>query len=224
MFPGPGVKGYAATGITPVVTNVTPVGAANGATTASADTTGANFIVVPKVYYSLATEPTLSDSKSNSYSCLPAYVLSGTQSLRICVSSVSTTVGSGHTVTCTGVGSFCAIGMMAFSGLVSATVDQETGNHGVPGTCPNTSDSGTITPSTNNQLVITAIGTSTGTGMSVAPGSFTLAGTLDFLTGTHWGVGLAYEVQTTATARQASWTITSGCSAATNDVAIATFK
>src|SRR5207249_3237049 len=70
------------------------------------------------------------------------------------------TVGSGHTFTCsTGSATYPAITVAAFAGAASSPFDVENGN----GTQNTTASTGSITPTQDNDLIITIGANQTGT-------------------------------------------------------------
>src|SRR4051812_3822094 len=94
----------------------------NGGTTSSIDTTGANFIEVVVGSYNNATAPVLTDSKSNSYGSPVLSGNTGASGVRHEVYKIeSPSVGSGHTFTLTGSGTFCSLCAAAFGTVLSAS-------------------------------------------------------------------------------------------------------
>ncbi len=174
------------------IAGATPAGGVNGATTSAIDTTGANLIVLVVSYY--GTAPTVSDSKGNTWTARTAYTRSvATVREYYCQGG---TVGSGHTFTVSGASSFSSVGALSFSGADAAPYDTENGggNSGSATTQP-----GSITPSVNDCLIVSATGWNSDGSISINA-SFT--GLLQLAPGNaqNFGTGIAYLIQTTAAA------------------------
>jgi hypothetical protein len=179
-----------------------------GGTSGAIDTTGADtlFAAVSRL---TGDSPTFSDSKSNTWTLIrtQADVAGGglvtTDHYR---SATPATVGSGHTFSLSG-GTFAAIAVTAFAGgATSAIDDQENSTGGGAGT---TISTGSITPTVDNTIVITTIVTSDGADPDTINGGFTIAVHLSS-GGANFGAGIAYLVQTTATAANPQWTLSGG--------------
>ena len=181
-------------------------------TTTGVDSTGADLITVVGSVYS-ALDPAITDSKGNSYTGHNVYrqVFSTTQIFHCS----NPTVGASHTVTNTG--GYPSVGVSFWSGSHATPFDQQNG--GTAASSP--VSAGSVTPSEDNELLITGYsdGTVAGSCNSI-PTGFTSLGTLDATANAN-GVGHAYEIQTTATARTPSWGFTS---ASELSAAVATFK
>lgn len=169
-----------------------------GGTSTSIDTTGANFLVANLVIIN-GGSATLTDSYGNTWTALTSYGNS-TQAQLYYVASP--TVGTGHTFTITGSSQFPALAVASFSGVASSSpLDVEIGNTASSATSCST---GSLTPTSNNELMITGIGTVSSHAPTVNIGTVT-----DSLgEAASWGVGLAYLVQTSATAENATWSQT----------------
>lgn len=168
----------------------------NTVTTSGVDTTGANLIVLVSSWFSTAA-PTVSDSKSNTYTGLTARV-NGTNKVQIYYCA-SPTVGSGHTFTLTGTSSFPTVSATAVSGAHASPYDQETGS--------GTATPGTLTPSEDGCLVVTGAVTASST-PALSSGGFSTTATA-FAASNHMGGGISYLIQTTAAAANPTWTSTS---------------
>ena len=179
--------------------------AASSGTTGTMDTTGANFLVVVIADQDSLDTNGVSDSKSNTWVQLTVYP----SPHGVCIFySVNPTVGTLHTFTISGA-TFASIAAAAFSGVhATAPLDQQAGASGT--------QSGSVTPSENNELVI-AGAYSDGANPTSADGGFTTPNAAN-VSGNHAGYGLAYLIQTTAAAANPSW------GAGTDSAAIATFK
>ena len=190
-------------------------------TSAAIDTTGANLITVCVSSYQTNPAPTLTDNKSNTWTGLTVREQATAARIRIFY-CFNPTVGSGHTFTATNspTASFPTLIVHAWSGAATSPFDQENGNTS-PGIGP--TSSGSVTPTENNELIITAVsqGGASVTNQTSIDGGFTMSGNVSRLAGNHQAGAAAYLIQTTAAAANPAWT--HGGSGATA-VAIATFK
>lgn len=186
-------------------------------TTSAIDTTGADLIVI--VAGGQGSTNTVSDSKGNTWTALTQQSSTGILS-RIFYCQ-NPTVGTGHTFTNT-IDNFSvgAIAVAAFSGSTSSPFDQQNGaGAGFTGSIA----CGSVTPTQANELIVCGglfyVGEST---LTIDAGQ-TRIEYLQSSSGNYTGVGLAYEIQTTATTRNPTWTINNGGEAQLN-AHIATFK
>jgi hypothetical protein len=186
----------------------------NPATTTGADTTGANLLVVVAVTYGSSAasgSATVTDSKSNTWTSLTDYT-NGNSHIAIWYAK-NATVGASHTFTLTPhiSGGYPTIFASWWSGAnTTAPQDQANGAASATGT---TLQPGSITPGTNNQLVITGISDNDNGNKTVSAG-FTRQ---DINQNNSFECGAwAYQIQTTATAVNPTWT------EGTNNVARAT--
>lgn len=197
-------------------------------TTPSMDTTGASLLVLVVSYVATVT-PTISDSKSNTWTALTAKSVSGQQSSRIYYAA-NPTVGSGHTFTVTG-SSILSTGIaFAFSGITaSSPFDQENGaslaGSGTTLSC------GSITPSVNGELIIAGFssGASSATLGQVAIDprvTSVMAGatTIDTVGGVSYMCSVAFGIQGTAAAINPQWVLTGTGINANATAVIASFK
>lgn len=172
----------------------------NGGTTAtSIDTTGANLITAA-VARDSASSGSVTDSKGNTYTARgeSAYFAPEIQ----IYDCLNPTVGSSHTFTFSVSSSYSSIGAIAWSGAhASSSFDQENGGAG-SGT---SQASGNVTPSEDNELIFTALAASN-VSTNTLSSPFTVDQYIDYLSdGLNQGLGLGYEIQTTATTRSPSW-------------------
>jgi len=189
---------------------------ASGGSTSPISTIGATLIVL-SVTYNSAVTPTISDSQFNSWIGLTSRVNSGINVAHRFYYSVLPSTASNHTFSVTGGNTRPGIIVYAYYGVdLFNPFDVETGV--LSGNSP--LGTGSITPTTINSLILTALG-STGaiTGVSVS-GGFTqtnIAGVVNVTqpNSTGW-LELATPVATSAT-----WTWGTGSSGV---VAIAAFK
>lgn len=179
-----------------------------GATSASIDTTGATLLVVVNADFNFGALSTPTDSKSNTWTNRTTY---GTGGAKVRISYVENpTVGSGHTFSCGGGSN--GIAVIALSGTkTSSAYDVENGADGA--------QSGSVTPSEDNEILITGHCNASPATYSVDL-SFTIQEQRAYNAGDNtMGFGLAYLIQTSAAAKNPTWS--GGTPGATN---IATFK
>lgn len=175
-------------------------------TTSGVDTSGANFIVIA-VADIAGGGYTLSDSKGNTFTFTGTeYAVANGNRIR-CYYKVNPTVGSAHTFTVSGLTGniFPSIQATAFSGAkISSPFDQQIG---ATNGSSSTLATGSITPGQADELIITAVagGSSTGAAYSVDSG-FTLIDGILLGSGLHFGLAVAYKIQTAAAAVNPTWT------------------
>jgi hypothetical protein len=192
-------------------------------TTTGIDTSGADLLVVAAADNGAAPTPT--DNKSNSWTGLTSYSSANGGRIQLFYSK-PTSVGSGHTFTITA-GSFPAIAAIAFSGSASSSVfDVENGVGGLLG--QSTAQPGSITPGSDNELLITAVclGGNLGGSTLAVDSSFTKAtnGEVKGTSGVSYGVSIAYLIETTATAKNPQWSGAPGATAGYYSANIGSFK
>ncbi len=177
------------------------------------DTSGATLIVVG-VGYLNATAPVLSDSYGNSWTPLTPTSASGLPDV-VMYYSVNPIVGAGHTFTANGGAAYASMNVIALSG--AGDFDQENGSTGSgPGILP-----GSVTPTENNEIVITVLGYNDSQEPVSIDGLFVVSDSQNYLAGNSFGGALAYEIQTSASISNPLWsTFNTGSASA----AIATFK
>lgn len=181
-------------------------------TTSSINTTGATLLVALAVTNSAATAPT--DSNANSW----VQVTAQTNAIFSQVYYVKNpTVGAGHTFSLSNVQLCAGLAVVAFSGTdTAANVDQSASANNAGSS---TIQAGSITPTVNDEVVVAAIA-GNGSTFSIN-GVYITTNLLNFVSGTAYAVGLAYSVQTTATATNPTWTLTGNT---INHAHIASFK
>ncbi len=185
-------------------------------TTTGVDTSGGNLIVVV-VSYAAGTAPVVTDSYQNVWATAGAEYTNLTSSIQIFYAA-SATCGTGHTFTCTG-GNFKSIAVEVFSGAnTAAPKDQDNGASNDGGL---THQPGSITPGTDNQLVVTALGTGVGTENLTVDGGYSTPNTEQFSSSNAYGCSASYLIQTSKAATNPTWTSDASSS---DMVAIASFK
>ncbi len=190
-------------------------GTSSGSTTAAANTTGANLIVLA-VQYLMEPTITVSDSAGNTWTALSAYgsYAESASQMYYCLNPVTS---AAHTFTVSGSGSYAQISALAFSG--AGAIDQQAGYAAT--TIGNTSvQPGSITPSYANELIVSSVNNNGLYSISIND-SFT-AYTYNQVNNVTFGGGIAYLIQTSAAAIDPTWSFaaSTGYSAA----AIASFR
>ena len=187
-------------------------------TSDAADTTGVDLLIVPVIYY--GGTPSLTDSKSNTYTGLTSYGgNTGTAYFIKIFYCIAPTVGSGHTftVSSSSYNSLIYAGFSKTSPLFDTGKDTGYNNNGGF----TTAQPGSLTPSQNDCLVFSAICWNAGGDGSIDSG-FTLLDQVQNTDVATFRGSAAYKIQTTATAENPTWTITTGSN--TGGAALAVFK
>lgn len=170
-------------------------------TTGSLDTTGANLLIAATSDYDHASTLTITDSKSNSWTCRTASTTVSSPRARLCYSQGGT-VGSGHTFTATGTGgggtTYPAIMVLALSGSATSPADVQEQHDAAVGVTSLQDETG-ITPSVNNEIVLAVLANNAAAGTVTIDSGFTV-NTQAYGSGTNMGGSLAYKIQTTAAA------------------------
>jgi len=187
---------------------------ANGGTgtaTATLNTTGAALLIAVTTGQGV---PGVSDNKGNTW----ALVKRTTWNSSHCDiwQTTTTLFGTGHTVSATA--SVPGLAVLAFAAGAASAVDQVAGNGA---STVSALAAGSVTPTVANEVVIVAGLVSAADFVSIDSG-FTL---LDHLAGdgaTVFGTASAYQIQTTPTTRNPTWT--ASLTASTLAASIATFK
>lgn len=219
-FPGPGRAPVGGGGVGYALVPGATI-SANGSfspSTTSIDTTGVDLLIVTVSYFNptQSTTPyTVVDNKSNTFTPRTVYN-TGTNSSVAIYYAQAPTVGSGHTFTATSA-EFASICVAGFSGSITSPFDQENGNGS---TSTSSIQPGSVTPSENNELVISGVVAHTGGDPFSINSGFTIAVQNDGSPSSFPG-GLAYIIQTSAAAVNPSWSLAGSGQAA---AAIATFK
>lgn len=187
---------------------------ANTGTTSAIDSSGSSLLIIGR---SRQTAPVVSDSKGNTWTPCTEQVFGGVGVRLYFVENP--TVGASHTATNAVSGWTGAFCFAAFSGaLTSGVLDQQNGATPAHGT---SGQPGSITPSVDNCLIITAVTADDVTGTYAIDSGFTIIDQINLVGGTSFGVAVAYKIQTTAAAVNPTW---SWASAADPSMVIASFK
>ena len=205
-----------------LITSTSKAAAVNTTVTTDAiDSSGGNFAVVNVGSYNAGTV-VLTDSKSNTWNGLTNRVNVATGQTQRLFYTQGGTFGTNHTFKAEDLvlPIYPSIEVLIFSGAVASPFDQEAG---ADGSGINTLATGSLTPSENNCLVVTGLGHENNSSGAVAASS--PFDTNDIMVaygaGTNEGSGISYEIQTSATARNPSWSITNNAGMA---VTLAVFK
>lgn len=183
-----------------VIGHISKVATSSGATTSTLDTTGADTLVfftsgVPGAF-------TVSDSKVNTWTALTQWGLAGDEGAQLYYAK-NATVGAGHTFTTSGANSFSPVAVLALAGGdLTAPFDVENGTH----VLSTTIQPGSITPGSNNEIVICGYGgDDTGTAVHSIDSGFTKVEDIAFVGGNSFSIALGYIIQTTAGAVNPTW-------------------
>jgi len=182
-------------------------GSLDTCTTGSANMTGVNLLVACVGWGGTGT-PAISDTSSNSYTGRTSQADTFGVSVK-CYDAQGATVTSSMTFTVTTTGSQApSLIVMGFSGaLTSSGFDQTNGSS--PGSGVTSVQPGSITPSVNGEVLIDAQTLTDGAQASISIDSgFSTPETVSFSGGNHYGVSMAYFIQSTAAAINPteSWT------------------
>lgn len=183
----------------------------NGGNSNTVDTTGATLLVIALIDVDGST--TITDSKTNSWAVARAAQGAGPSvKLWYCKNP---TVGSGHFFTAVGSGKSADLYMLAFSGTDTADdVDQ---SNATSYSFATPASPGSVTPSEDGEVLVT--GASGDSASATITGGFTIVYQTNLAGSQHFGGGVAYLIQTTATSANPAWT-----TGAWTAASIATFK
>lgn len=174
--------------------------------TGSIDTSGAKLLVA--ITADSGGGFAVTDNKSNTWNQFTAYTISGI-TIRINVALNNVSVGSGHTFSHnSGSAFFPAIAVLAFSATGEVIWQQGTGTtqSGATNASATSIQPGSITPIRDNALLVQGLADSFGTSLAIDVG--TLLDHMALAPGVAFGIASAYEIQTTAAARNPTWSWT----------------
>jgi hypothetical protein len=191
----------------------------NGFTTGAGDSTGADLLIAVLSSYAAQTRPTLSDSKGGTWVADKDQADTDPTSRVTIFSCKPSSVGSGHTFTIAGTGVYSSLIVYAFSGSAAASYFDQSASAFSNGAT--SLASGSATPGQANEIVIAALSLFVDTTGLTGPSGFSTPDLVTGLTGDHLACAAAYQIQTTATARNPSWSWTN---TAKVSAAIATYK
>lgn len=176
---------------------------ATGTSTTAINTTGATLLVMSTVQ-SASGGMTVSDNKGNTWIALTPHSQFSAVESQIFY-AVNPTVGTGHTFTSNFANASSMSGgiiVTAWSGVATTSpFDQQNG----AGYFASTAQPGSITPTANDELVITALSANSPSGPYAVDSGFTIAQSALLDMGVSNGLAQAYLVQTTATAENPTW-------------------
>jgi len=203
-----------------LIASVGTNGGTNDVTSGSINTTGANLLVVSVSWYNpIDPTPTLTDSKSNTWTALTTR--SGGNISNKIYYCYGGTVGTGHTFTWSGSTIYPSINVSAWSGISASPFDVENG----AGTASSWASlsTGSVTPSQANTLVIAALGFENNVGGTISIGSsFTITDTVPYAGGAGEGSAMAYVVLASSSAQNPAWA--TSVNSISGAAAIAVFK
>ena len=177
---------------------------ANGGTSPSIDTTGADLIVVSVADYGASTKGTLTDSQSNSWIELTEYTPGGLTARNRLFYVISPSTNASHTFTISGASTFAGLSVQAWNSVTGTpTYEEETGASQSTGATINT---GSVTPAVNNALIVTGVGFNGALPTMSIDDAFIVTTQTPAVTSTSFGTGMAYKVQDTLSAENPTWT------------------
>lgn len=165
----------------------------DGTTTDAIDTTGANLIVCSVAFFGSFTSFT--DSQSNTWTQVREETYFGTATNRMYYTAAPSTSAS-HTFTLSAGSPRTACA--SFSGAHASPADLNTGNLLVPS---QTIQAGSLDPSEDNCVIVSALYYESGGAVSIDSGFTGITPLNQF-------VGIAYKIQTTHSAENPTWTAT----------------
>jgi hypothetical protein len=184
-----------------LVSHTGAAGTGSAATTSGINTSGATLLIVSVASWHNTGVPSVSDSKGNSWTQLTSYIggSNGTrQTLYYCASPK---VGPSHTFTASISGGFPSITVQAWSGAAVSPFDQQNGNSS---SSASTLQPGSITPSQNNELVVSGICVGTLVTLAVDSG-LVITDQIGYGGANNFGGGLAYWIESVAAAINPIW-------------------
>lgn len=178
-----------------LVVSTAKQGAVTTVTTSAIDTTGCDLLVA-NIFWSNGSKPTaaVTDSKSNTWTA--ATKRNSSDAANRFYYCKPTSVGSGHTFTIGPANTFGGIIVLGFSGVKASSFFD--GENGANSSSASALATGSLTPTEDNCLLIYGC-TTAGNINSVDVG--TLQEFANGIGGTTYGGGVGYQIQTTATAR-----------------------
>lgn len=179
----------------------------NGGTTTDIDTTGATLIVIGITWYDGFVPPlVVSDSKGNLWLPLTVQSTAGTGVSVGLYYAYNPTVGTGHNFT-VGTNSIYATLMVTAwgGGTGGALFDKE---NGATNTSATSINSGSITPSRNDELIITVASFFANAAFDSVSADYTLLYNTAGVSNNRLPAGFAYKVQTVAAAENPLWSWT----------------
>lgn len=180
----------------------TMIGSANGTTTSAIDTTGAKFIILQMTWGQSVPGGTPTDNKGNTWTPLTQHP-SGSMGSQLFY-CIAPTVGTGHTFAYVETAQFGSLGVQAFDDNVVA-FDQE----GPASASGATVTSSSITPAGTGYLVICGA-TPFNVSLTTINSPWNISDTIPLTGGVNFAAGMAWQLQTTATATSMIWQMPGG--------------
>lgn len=192
----------------------------SGASTNIGNTTGDTLLVVVVIENSGSVTPTDSTdgcaSPCNTWVAVPNTAQTATIASKQWYVK-NPTVGTNHTIVAPNTNLAVAVAAIACSGTdTTANADQSTSANSVG----NPINPGSITPTVDNEVVVTSHGGNSSTFSIDSP--YTITDSLNFVAGQAYAVALAYNVQTTAGATNPAWSY--GSNGSVNHAHISSYK
>lgn len=185
-----------------LVASTRSTGSNSGGTTPGINTSGSTLITLVVTSYSVNAAPTVSDNKGNTWNARTVITAGAGCRCRI-YDCLNPTVGTGHTFTVAGTTTYSIVQVLAWSGAnTTSSFDQENGAGAASGT---SLSAGSVTPSENNELIVTGETLGGASAGETVASPMTLQNYTAFSSGNNMGSAIGYEIQTTATARNPSW-------------------
>lgn len=177
-------------------------GSNNGSavTTTPIDTTGSNFIFIATALVNSALAPT--DSFGNSYTLLRTAISEFGPYLSFWY-KFNPIIGPGHVFSVFGFAINPSIAVAAFDSVVENPLDGQ--NSATPNTPALTAQTGSVNPSQNDDLFISAAATNAGTASAIDSG-FSITGSVGFGSSVCLGLSVAYLEQGTGASLNPTWT------------------
>ena len=173
----------------------------NGVTTSGVNTSGASLIIAQVGAYD-GMLPTLTDSNGNTWALLNGGDTNGNNGYGRTYYCLNPKVGSGHTFTLTGRGSYSAIAVAAFSGISIL----DTPAFASTPYASTTLQSGSITPSQGGELIVAGLTSGFAyTSLKIDSG-FTISDDVTYGIGNNYSATLAYIIQSVPNAISPKWT------------------
>lgn len=194
---------------------------ANGTTTSNIDTTGADLLVCGVGDYQVTNNPTITDSKSNTWTKLTIRTSGSSVEVTLFyATNVSGKVGSGHNFTAGTSNSYPGLTVLAFSGAhLTAPFDDDSGTGASSGT---SIQPGSLTPAggATTSLFVTAVGFDA-TNTVAIDSSFNTPVQQQYSGGAFFGCGISWLAPGTSSSKNPTW---SWGSSTDNAAAMAIFK
>lgn len=182
------------------------------------DTTGASLLVVALGYFYPANPVTLTDNKGNTWIALTRREGDSGRASRIYY-AINPVVGSGHTFTTAGLSTY--VGLIALAVSVADTTSPFDVENGASGSSGTSLAAGSVSPSENGELLVTALTLEDGMTSVAVDNSFAIQAQIPSVGGVNLGCALATKIQTSAMGENPAW---SWSGSFQSEASIATFK